>query len=130
MVMFEIVFAISGLAQIALALCLLLKPDAMIQSFGVETNEVVSFVARRASMLFFGLAALSFGGCFLRSNLVPASVLLSVPWLGLAALGLFEHMRGFVGKEIYPAIGTETVIGLLLLAAALVASLRSGPQAG
>jgi len=130
MVLYKVVFAVSGLAQVVLAVFLLLKPDAMIQSFGVETNDVVVFVARRASMLFFGLSALSFGCCFLKSNPGVAAALLSVPWIGLAGLGFFEHMRGFVGSEIYPAIGIETAIGLLLIGIAVAAMFRPGSEGG
>ncbi len=115
---------VSGLMQAFLCYALLTDPQGMIGSFGIETNGSVAFVARRAAILFLGLSALSFAGLLLKYQKRMVAFALSTPWLGMACLGLFEHLRGTVGSEIYPAMAIETAIGLVLVAAALLTDLE------
>jgi hypothetical protein len=118
---------LSGLMQLFLAYALLSDPQGMIGGFGLPTDSSVGFVARRAGVMFLGLAALSMAAMLLQQNRGLAAMALSVPWLGLAILGGFEHLRGFVGAEIYPAIAIETTLGLMLLSAGILQ--RSAPPA-
>ena len=94
---------------------LMFFPGETIGGFNVTTTETVDFVARRAAVLFLGLSLLSLlcAMSIEKSTLVAAC--LSVPWLGLAISGTAEYLRGFVGKEIFPAIAIEATLGLCLL---------------
>ncbi|WP_412562771.1 hypothetical protein [Thalassobius sp. MITS945101] len=107
---------LSAVMQLFLTYTLLSDPQGMIGGFGLPTDSTVGFVARRAGVMFLGLAVLSIAAMFLQQNRGLAAFALSVPWLALAVLGSFEHLRGFVGGEIYPAIAIEATLGLLLLA--------------
>ncbi|TLP68001.1 hypothetical protein FEE96_05640 [Parasedimentitalea maritima] len=106
---------LAGVLQCYLSYALLTDPEAMIASFGLPTDASVAFVARRAGAMFLGLAALSFAAAFLYRNQKIAALALAMPWLCLALLGSYEHMRGAVGAEIYPALVIETTFAVLFL---------------
>lgn len=72
------------------------------------------FLARRAAMLFLGIAILSF-----LARDAPASILrnaiaiaFAVMLLGLAATGLYEYARGYAGPGIWIAIVTEVAFAV------------------
>ncbi|MEM9422777.1 MAG: hypothetical protein AAF986_09775 [Pseudomonadota bacterium] len=121
---------ISGIAQAVLFYALLTDPEAVVGSFGVATSESVAFLGRWAAMLFLGLSALSFYVAASKIVRFPMTALLSVPWLGLAATGFFEYQRGYVGGEIFPALATEVLLGLLLLASGVIGKVGAGRHAG
>lgn len=113
---FKIICIASGLAQAALFYALITDPEAMIGSFGIATNEAVAFTGRRAAALFLGLSAISFYAAATAKAASLLAFVMSISWFALAGTGVFEYARGYVGAAAFPAIGTELLLGLLLLA--------------
>lgn len=97
-----------------LFVCLLLTPGLIYWIFGLEGNEVSDLIARRAAMMFFGLSAIIFlsrnsEASQLRQNLCLG---LAIMMAALAAIGIFEFVRGAVGVGIWLAITTEIAFAL------------------
>lgn len=110
----------SLVSKLASALCfilfvsLLLAPGLIYWIFGLIGNEVSDLVARRAAMLFLGVAVVTFLAretppSPLRANLCLG---LAAMMAGLAGVGLFEFVRGAVGIGIWLAIVTEISFAL------------------
>lgn len=116
----RLICLVSGIAHAILFYVLLTQPEAVIASFGLDTTETVAFLGRRTAMLFLGLSMLSL---YTALNKMASSFMifiLALPWLALAFMGGFEYQRGYVGAEVFPAIGTEITIGSLLVLASLL----------
>ncbi len=93
---------------------LLLTPQSLCESFGVTCGETAYFIARRASMLMLGFAILAF---LLRNT--PRSTVrqaiaatIGVNMAGLASLGVYEMVRGFVETSILGIVVIELVIAV------------------
>ncbi len=92
-----------------LFLSLLLVPDVIFWVFSIEAGDAAYFIARRASILFLGLAILSFMSrdaqhSALRQNIILAMCVL---WALMALMGLFELARAYAGFGILLAIFAE-----------------------
>ncbi|AUQ74036.1 hypothetical protein [Phaeobacter piscinae] len=120
---FRLICIVSGLAQAALFYALITDPEAMIGSFGVSTNEAVAFVGRRAAVLFLGLSVISFYSAAAAKTAFPTAIVLSISWFAIAATGIFEYQRGYVGNAAFPAIGTELLLGTLLLGSGIMSKI-------
>lgn len=105
----------SFISKLASALCfilflsLLLVPGLIYWIFGLIGNEVSDLMARRAAMSFLGVAVVTYLSretppSQLRANLCLG---LAIMMAGLAAVGVFEFIRGAVGIGIWLAIVTE-----------------------
>lgn len=98
-----------------LAPVLLLAPAVIYWLFGLEPHPLGDFMAKRAAVLFVGLAAL----CWLARNtqsaevqrLVAATIGLSMACMAL--LGAVEFARANAGIGIWLAILAETSIATL-----------------
>ncbi|MEM9454364.1 MAG: hypothetical protein AAGF11_09305 [Myxococcota bacterium] len=103
--------AVAALATV-LAGTLFFAPDTILTSFGLEPTASASFLARRAAVLFLGLAVLAVTSLDPR-GLAPRPFLASVAvsMLGLAILGTAELLRGVASAGIGPAIVTEIIVG-------------------
>jgi hypothetical protein len=99
---------------LALSLVLLLAPELILRLFQIQGSESAFFISRRAAMLFLGMAVMSWiGRNALDSDSRQAICLgLSVTMFTLAALGLFEYFRGYVGLGIFLAVVTELGLGV------------------
>ena len=103
-------------ATISVLLCvtLLLFPGLIWWLFAIEGDASGAFVARRTSTLFMGLATL----CYLSRNAPPSplrqaiAASIAVTMTALAALGLFEFLRGVAGPGIFLAIATEALLAM------------------
>ena len=95
--------------SLVLSITLALFPALIYWLLEVEQHPLGDFVARRASMLFLGLAALA----FLSRNAAASEarkaicICFVVAMVGLAFTGLCEFMRGYVGPGIWLAISVE-----------------------
>ncbi len=103
----------AGLSAL-LFLSLLLAPEVLFFIFQLSENEPAFIMARRASMLFLGLAVLSWSArASVHSETRQAICLgLSSMMLGLAVLGVFEFMRNAVGEGIFLAVAVEVILGV------------------
>ena len=114
---FKTLSLISATIAALLFLTLLLAPGLIFWLFAVDSHESAEFIARRAAMLFLGLAVLN----YLARNTPPSqlrralSLGMASTMLGLALLGTVELLCGFAGIGIVPAILTETLLGLAYL---------------
>lgn len=93
---------------------LLLAPGVIFWLFGVPQSETADLIARRAAMLFLGLAVISWN-----AHSAPPSIGFSlgivVAMLGLASAGSYEFLRGFAEWPILLAVIVEvSVAGLFL----------------
>ena len=102
---------------IALFVCLLVAPDLIYWLFGVASHATADLLAKRAAILFLGLAVLSFMG----RNAPPSSlrhavtVAMATVMGGLMLVGMYEFFSGTAGLGIWLAIGGEALfLGLYL----------------
>lgn len=97
-----------------LFVCLFLAPELIYWIFGLIGNDVSDLMARRAAMMFMGLAAI----IFLSRNAEPSQLRqslclgLAIMMGALAIIGIFEFLRGAVGVGIWFAITTEIAFAL------------------
>lgn len=100
-----------------LFVCLLLTPDLIYWLFGVESHATADLLAKRAAMLFLGLAVLSFlGRNAPYSSLRQAvSVSMATTMAGLILAGMYEFFMGTAGIGIWSAIGGEALFLCLYL---------------
>ncbi len=95
----------------ALSATLIFAPDIVYWLFGVNGDDSGDFIAKRAGMLFLGLALV----CSLSRKTndsdarIAISVGLAASMSGLALSGVYEFYRGYVGPGIWLAIAFETV---------------------
>lgn len=91
---------------------MLCAPGVIFWLFGVPQSETANLIARRAAMLFLGLAVISWSA----RSAPPSrgfSLGIIVAMLGLAAVGSYEFLRGFAGWPILLAVIVEvSVAGL------------------
>jgi hypothetical protein len=100
-----------------LFLCLLLTPGLIYWLFGVESHATADLLAKRAAMLFLGLAVLSFlGRNAPHSSLRQAvSVAMATTMAGLILAGIYEFFMGTAGIGIWLAICGEALFLCLYL---------------
>lgn len=114
MIGFKKLSIVTASLALILFLSLLLLPEPIFFIFQIPEVDSAFFIARRAAMLFLGIAILSwYGRNSLHSELRQAVCIgLGVAMIGLASVGTFEYLRGFAGPGIGLAIIVETLIGL------------------
>ena len=97
-----------------LAFVLLLSPGLVNWLFAVPGHATGDFMAKRAAMLFLGLAAIA----FLSRDAAPSTARdaiakgIAVAMIGLALASLYEFARGFAGPGICLAIVIEIVVSM------------------
>jgi hypothetical protein len=114
MIKFNKLSVITAIITLLLFLILLLIPELIFKLFQVQGNESAFFISRRAAMLFLGISAFSwFGRNALNSESRQAICIgMSISMSAMAALGVFEFSRNFVGTGIFLAVVTEVVLGI------------------
>jgi hypothetical protein len=97
--------------------CLLIAPDLIYWLFHIERHATADLLAKRAAMLFLGLAVLSFlGRNAPYSSLRQAvSVAMATTLAGLMLAGMYEFFLGIAGIGIWSAIGGEALFLSLYL---------------
>ena len=93
----------------ALSATLLFIPGLIFWLFSMPHDAGGVIIAHRTAMLFAGLAFLAWRARNLPRSVATAAIFQTfiVIMAGLAAVGLFEFLRGTVGIGIFLAIGVE-----------------------
>ena len=102
-----------------LSLVLLFTPHLVSAVFDLESALSTEIIAKRAGILFAGLAYLSLSTALHPQNATKDRIDQAIVLLlaGLAILGAIEWMSGRVGSGVWVAICIETLlVGLLLTA--------------
>lgn len=96
---------------------LMLCPAVIYWLFNVDGNATADFIGRRASILFFGLAMLTFLGRNDANTAARQTIATSlfIIMAGLACLGTIELLRGAVGSGILIAVLGEVLFASLYL---------------
>lgn len=97
--------------------CLLLYPNLIYLIFALDPHPLGDFLARRAATLFAGIAVISYFARSAAPSPTRTAICLGIAtaMFGLAATGLFEFLRGYVGLGIWLAVLTEITFGILFL---------------
>ena len=114
---FSLVSTLTAVIASLLFIVLLFVPEIAFSLFAIEENQSAFFIARRAAMLFLGIAVVAWVG---RDAAHSASrqalcIGLTVAMLALVVLGTAELIRGFAGVGILLAVFTEALLGGLYL---------------
>nr|WP_298137676.1 hypothetical protein [uncultured Pseudomonas sp.] len=114
---FRLVSTLTAVIASLLFIVLLFVPEIAFSLFAIEENQSAFFIARRAAMLFLGIAVVAWVG---RDAPHSASrqalcIGLTVAMLALVVLGTAELIRGFAGVGILLAVFTEALLGGLYL---------------
>ncbi|WP_299682268.1 hypothetical protein [uncultured Roseobacter sp.] len=106
------VFAVLGLV-------LLFTPHVVPAVFDLESAVSTEIIARRAGILFAGLAYLSLSTAVHPRNATKDRIdqAIALLLMGLAILGAVEWINGRVGLGVWLAMGTEILLAGLLLTA-------------
>lgn len=98
-----------------LAVGLITSPEYFAGTFGLIESDGATVMARRAGVLFIGLAGLIYASRGLPPGKArrKASIAMTVMFLSLILLGLYDLIRGAVGWGIFAAITPEIVFTLL-----------------
>ena len=117
MIKFKPLSIFTAVLALTLFLSLLFLPEPIFFIFQIPEADSAFFIARRAAMLFLGIAVLCWLGRGAPNSPLRQSVCmgLAVAMLGLACLGAFEYLRGFAGAGIGLAVITEAIIGAAYL---------------
>ncbi len=117
MINYKIVSLLSSIIFFTLFMSLLLYPESIFWLFQIEGNESAYFISRRASMLFLGYALITYFSRFAENTELRQAIILglALAMFGLALLGLFEFLRGYVGIGIFLAISAETFLSVTYL---------------
>ena len=115
MISFKHLNMITACISFTLFVLLLFIPELIFWLFEVSADEAAYFISRRAAMLFLGLAMIVYFSRHAKNSEERQAIILGVAcsMFGLAALGLFEYVRGFVGLGIFLAISAELFLTLL-----------------
>ena len=117
MIGFKPLSIFTAILSLILFLSLLFLPKPIFFIFQIPEFDSAFFIARRAAMLFLGIAVICWLGRDALHSPSRQSVCrgLAVAMLGLACLGIFEYLRGFAGLGIGLAVITEAIIGAAYL---------------
>ncbi|MEC8326458.1 MAG: hypothetical protein VX100_10230 [Pseudomonadota bacterium] len=109
--------AITALIAALLSVALMGVPELLFYLFNIEASDATYFMGRRASILFLGLALVSWQIRNISDKITQLAVSLSfmVIMFGLAILGSIEFTLGNAGAGIFLAIITELTLGLFYL---------------
>lgn len=114
---FRLLSAITALIAALLSVALMGIPELLFYLFNIEASDATYFMGRRASILFLGLALVSWQMRNISNSTTQLAVSLSfmVIMFGLAILGSIEFTLGNAGVGIFLAITTELALGLFYL---------------
>lgn len=100
----------------ALTLCLMFMPGMIYALFELQASDAADVLAKRASVLFAGLAYLTFtcAGHSANPSRRCVAVSIGLVLISLAGLGAVEWARGAVGLGIWVAIAVECALAALL----------------
>ncbi len=93
----------------------LFDPASFFMDVGVEAGEAAYFIARRASMFMLGITVLLFSARNLQPSSARQSIIgaTAVTMSGLAIMGMYEFVRGFVDEGIFMAIIIESIVAII-----------------
>jgi hypothetical protein len=101
----------------ALSVVLLCAPSVIFFLFQIEPHDSAVFIARRAAVMFFGMATMCFYARDIKDPVAQRAIALGygAMMVGLAVLGGFELARGTAGPGILLAIAAELLFAALYL---------------
>lgn len=119
-------FLLSALLCFFLFVQLLFTPSDVVAGFGIPASESANMIARRAGMLFGGVALINaLVGIFSkRFMLVLLSLSMGLCWAGMAYLSFYEFSRSFASKAIVMPMSVEAGFAILMLGWPIVLFLR------
>lgn len=90
---------------------------AFVADLGIELNESVFFLCRRGAMLLLVISLVAFFARNAPHSSARQAILLAVglSLAGLAGLGTFEFLRGFVNTSIFVPVAIESLVALFHL---------------
>ncbi len=93
-----------------LAMVLIFLPELIYWLFNLTGDDIGDFLAKRAGMLFSGLAVLLYCSRNIEASSARSAISLglAVAMGGLALVGAYEYFRGYAGAGIWLAIIAET----------------------
>ena len=97
-----------------LSVALIFLPELIYFLFNITGDAVGNFLAKRAGMLFLGLATLLYFSRNIEASSARSAISLGlvVAMGGLALLGAYEYFRGYAGIGMWLAIITETTFAI------------------
>lgn len=115
MICFKHLNIVTACISFTLFVVLLFVPALIFWLFDIAGHESAYFIARRAAMLFLGIAVITCFSRHAKNSEERQAIILGIAcsMFGLAGLGLFEYVRGFVGLGIFLAISAEFFLTLL-----------------
>jgi len=117
MINFKTTSALNAIVLFLLFSALLIFPKIIFVLFQIPENDSAFFIARRAAMLFLGLAVITWTGRHASHSSLRQSVCagLSTTMFALALLGVCEFIRGLAGPGILLAVIGELFLGGLYI---------------
>ena len=114
---FKTLATVAGLVFLALASVWMFAPTLLLSEWGVDFNDGVGLLGRRAAALYAGVGVMFLSARSAEPS--PARAALGrgfvVSCLMLAALGLYELSGGHVSYKILLAVGIEIAFALAFL---------------
>lgn len=109
---FGVLSFLTSLLFVYLFVTLTFYPESFGSDVGLEAHESAFIIGRRAAVIFFGLAVLTFFGGRAPASPARQAICLGVGcvMLGLAIMGTYELIRGALGIAIIQAIIIESVV--------------------
>lgn len=92
-----------------LCIVLLVRPQIVFVLFGLESGASTIVLARRAAMLFLGLATVAWVSRDSKPNIARSAISrgMAVCLFALAGLGTLEFVLGGVSAGVFVAVATE-----------------------
>jgi len=105
----------AGALFAALAVWLLVHSDSLLAMLGGEASASTAFLARRVSLVFAGLAVLTFATRDVAERAAVRGIAggLATSFLTLAVLGSVELARGFASPMILGPVSVELAFGVV-----------------
>jgi hypothetical protein len=116
---FRTLATFTALLCLALALIWGLRPELLLQMWGVGYTDATGLVARRNAALFLGIGIMFYRARHAAPSPTRGAMTsgFAIGCAALAVLGLGEWICGNAGSGILLAVATETVLGLAFIQA-------------
>ena len=112
---YKILNIFTSLLTLYLFFILLFDSASFFVDVGVDAGEAAYFIARRTSVFMIGISVLLFLSKNLKHSDARQFIIMAtaLTMLGLASMGTYELVRGYVGKVMLVSIVVESTLGIL-----------------
>jgi peptidoglycan/LPS O-acetylase OafA/YrhL len=112
---YKVVSLFTSVLFLYLFVVALFFPGSFFIDVGVEAGDAAYFITRRAAMFMLGIAVLLFSARNLQPSHARQCIVgaTAVTMSGLAIMGTYEFLRGFVDEGIFMAIGVEFIVAVV-----------------